>query len=66
VGRGLLRDAILRTLTAADSIGVRALILHARDPSAVAFYARHGFEASPTDAVHRVLLLKDIRASLGD
>jgi GNAT superfamily N-acetyltransferase len=66
VGRGLLRDAILRTLTAADSIGVRALILHARDPSAAAFYARHGFEASPTDAVHRVLLLKDIRASLGD
>ena len=64
VGAGLLRDAMLRTLTAAESIGVRALIVHARDASAAAFYERHGFEASPTDALHRVLLMKDLRASL--
>jgi predicted N-acetyltransferase YhbS len=66
VGRGLLRDAMLRTLTAAETIGVRALVVHARDTSAGAFYARHGFEASPTDPLHRVLLLKDLRASLAD
>jgi predicted N-acetyltransferase YhbS len=66
IGRGLLRDAMLRTLTAAESIGVRALIVHARDASAAAFYARHGFAPSPTDPLHRVLLMKDLRASLGD
>jgi predicted N-acetyltransferase YhbS len=66
VGRGLMRDAMLRTLSAADSIGVRALIVHARDRSAADFYARHGFEASPTDPLHRVLLMKDLRASLAD
>jgi predicted N-acetyltransferase YhbS len=64
VGSGLLRDAMLRTLTAAESIGVRALIVHARDQTAAGFYARHGFEASPTDALHRVLLIKDLRASI--
>jgi GNAT superfamily N-acetyltransferase len=66
VGRGLLRDAMLRTLTAAESFGVRALIVHARDAPAAAFYERHGFEASPTDALHRILLMKDLRASFGD
>jgi hypothetical protein len=57
---------MLRTLTAVASIGVRALIVHARDAPAAAFYERHGFEASPTDALHRILLIKDVRASLGD
>lgn len=57
---------MLRTLTAAESVGVRALIVHARDESAAAFYARHGFEPSPTDPLHRILLMKDLRASLGD
>jgi hypothetical protein len=42
------------------------LIVHARDGSAAASYARHGFEASPTDPRHRVLLMKDLRASLGE
>jgi len=45
---------------------VRALIVHARDESAGTFYARHGFEPSPTDPLHRVLLMKDLRASLVD
>ena len=66
IGGGLLRDAMLRSLAAADSIGMRALIVHARDPAAAAFYARHGFAASPTDPLHRILLLKDLRASVAD
>jgi hypothetical protein len=59
LGRGLLRDAMLRTLTAAGSIGVGALIVHARDDAA-GCYGRHGFETSPTDALHRILLLNDL------
>jgi hypothetical protein len=59
-----LRDTMLRTLAAAESIGVRALIVHARDASAAAFYERHGVEPSLSDALHRVLLIKDLRASI--
>jgi hypothetical protein len=40
--------------------------VHARDPSAAAFYERHGFEQSPTDPPHRILLMTALRASLDD
>lgn len=64
LGGGLLRDAIQRTLTVADSIGVRALVVHAVDERAAAFYGRFGFAPSPTDNLHLVLMLKDARAVL--
>jgi len=63
LGAYLLQDAILRTLNVADQIGVRALLAHASNESAAAFYARFGFEPSPTDALHMLLLLKDARAT---
>jgi predicted N-acetyltransferase YhbS len=62
LGAYLLQDAILRTLNVAEQIGVRALLAHASNESAAAFYARFGFEPSPTDALHMLLLLKDARA----
>lgn len=40
VGSGLLKDAVLRTLAAADIAGIRALAVHAKDDGAAAFY-RH-------------------------
>jgi hypothetical protein len=61
-----LRDAMLRTLAAADGIGVRALIVHGRDAAAAPFYARHGSEPSPTDPLHRIVVLEDLRASLAE
>jgi GNAT superfamily N-acetyltransferase len=64
LGAWLLRDAMLRALAAADTIGVRALLVHALDDDARAFYVRHGFEPSPTDRLHLMILLKDIAASL--
>ena len=64
VGRGLLREAILRTLEAAGIIGARALVVHAKDDPARAFYLRYGFQPSPTDPYHLVALLKDLKASL--
>lgn len=57
VGRGLLRDAVLRTLRAARIAGIRALLVQAIDGEAVAFYRRHGFEPSPTDAAVMLLSL---------
>jgi GNAT superfamily N-acetyltransferase len=65
LGAGLLRDAIQRTLIVADSVGVRALITHAANPSAAEFYAHFGFAPSPTDRLHLVLMLKDARAVIG-
>lgn len=47
IGRGLLKDALLRTLQVSRQVGVRALLVHAIDDEAKAFYAAHGFFAFP-------------------
>ena len=65
VGAGLLRDALERTMNAADIAGIRALAVHAKDESAAAFYQHFGFVPSPTDARHLFMLIKDIRAAAG-
>jgi GNAT superfamily N-acetyltransferase len=65
VGSGLLLDALGRTLQVADMIGVRALAVHAKDDSAVAFYQHFGFAPSPTDPRHLFMIIKDIRLAAG-
>jgi GNAT superfamily N-acetyltransferase len=62
LGAGLLKDAMLRTLKAADIAGIRAFAVHAKDDAARAFYERFDFVASPSDPYHLFRLLKDIRA----
>lgn len=64
LGKHLLRDAILRTIEAAELIGVRALLVHALHQQARDFYAHYGFEPSATDPLHLLLLIKDARAAL--
>jgi GNAT superfamily N-acetyltransferase len=64
LGSGLLKDAMLRTLPAADIAGIRAFAVHAKDEEARAFCERFGFIASPSDPYHLFRLLKDIRAVL--
>ena len=64
LGRGLLKDALLRTVQAADIAGLRAMLVHAKDDKAKAFYEHFGFEASPIDPLHLFLRLDDIRASI--
>jgi predicted N-acetyltransferase YhbS len=59
LGRSLLQDALLRSVGAARSVGIRALIVHAHEQAAD-FYARFGFESSPTDRLHLVMLMKDV------
>lgn len=49
VGRGLLKDAILRTVRVAGETGVRALLAHAMSPAAKAFYLKNGFRESPIE-----------------
>ena len=52
LGAGLLKDAMRRTLQAADIAGVRAFAVHAKDDRARDFYAHFGFIPSPTDPLH--------------
>jgi GNAT superfamily N-acetyltransferase len=65
LGAALLKDALLRSLQAADIIGCRAVLVHAKDQPARDFYRKYGFESSPIDDFHLFLLTKDIKASLG-
>ena len=42
----LLQDAVLRTMRAADILGIRGLLVHAISDAAKLFYEHHGFLAS--------------------
>jgi GNAT superfamily N-acetyltransferase len=64
LGRSLLQDVMLRCLDAAESIGARVLLVHAKHEAAKAWYLQYGFEESPTDPLHLLMLLKDVRAFL--
>jgi GNAT superfamily N-acetyltransferase len=64
IGAALLRDAMRRTVMAAEIGGLRALAAHAKDERAAAFYAHFGFSPSPTDPLHMFVLLKDVRRIL--
>lgn len=67
LGRGLLVDALKRTVQVASEVGVRALLIHARDEDARAFYLRHAeFVQSPTDELHLLLLIKDARKAFAE
>jgi hypothetical protein len=46
-------------------IGCRAVLVHAKDRTAQAFYRRYGFEPWPVDEYQLFLLMKDLKASLG-
>jgi GNAT superfamily N-acetyltransferase len=64
LGSGLLKDAMLRTLQAAEIAGIRAFAVHAKDDEAKGFYEHFDFLAAPSDPNHLFRLLKDIRAFL--
>ena len=66
LGRSLVQDALLQTAATAEHVGVRALLIHAETPEAATFYGRIStkFLKSPTDALHLLLLMKDLRAAI--
>lgn len=65
IGKALVRDALLRIIPASDSIGGRAVLVHAKDDQAKKFYEQLGFEPSSIDPLHLDLLIKDIKKTLG-
>lgn len=64
LGKGLFKDALLRTAQAAEVIAARSLLVHAKDEQAKQFYLRYNLEESPTHPMHLFLLLKDLRKAL--
>lgn len=66
LGTALVRDALLQTASVAESVGVRALLIHAETEQAADFYAAidPGVEPSPTDPLHVLLLIKDLSGEL--
>ena len=65
IGTALIRDALLKTVRAADTIGVRALLIHALDEDAAAFYDKFGFSRSPADSLVLMMPLKAVIERLG-
>jgi GNAT superfamily N-acetyltransferase len=64
VGRGLLKDAILRTLAVAKHAGIKALLVHALSDKARKFYLQCGFIESPLDPMVLMIPLKDTQHHL--
>ena len=60
LGAALLLDALRRILAAADIVGLRAVLVHAKDDAAKRFYEHFDFEPSPVDPMHLFLLVKEI------
>jgi GNAT superfamily N-acetyltransferase len=66
LGSGLLKDAVLRSIAAAEALGVRALLCHAISPRAKEFYLRYGFVESPLDPLTLMLNLSNFAAKPAD
>lgn len=66
IGAALLLDAVMRAAAVSDEIGCRGLLVHAESERARDFYLHviPEFEPSPTDPLHLVLLLKDVRKTI--
>lgn len=70
IGRGMVKEAVLRAVTAAEIVGVRAMLVHALSPEAKKFYQALGFAESPVDPMTLMLSIKEagreIAAVAGD
>ncbi len=64
LGRAMLKDALVRIAAAADIVGARAVLVHAIDAQAAAFYRRFDFVPCPENDLHLMLLMKDLRIGL--
>jgi GNAT superfamily N-acetyltransferase len=60
LGRAMFRDAAQRVAGAADTIGIRGIIVHAISEEARQFYIALGFDPSPADPMTLLITLKDL------
>lgn len=64
VARAMMRDAGLRVLHAADTIGIRGIIVHALSDNVRTFYEKVGFDPSPMDPMTLMITLTDLQAAI--
>jgi len=64
IGQALLRDAILRTLQAAEIAGIRAILAHAISERAKRFYEKWGFISSPVEPLTLMITVTDARKAV--
>jgi predicted N-acetyltransferase YhbS len=64
LGGALLKDAFYRTVSAAEIVGARAVLVHAIDTHAKAFYEHFNSEEFPAGTLHLMISLKDVRAAI--
>lgn len=63
IGAALLDDALVRVCRAAEQIAVRAVVVHATDQRAAAFYERFGFKALGATPRTLMVTLAALRAA---
>lgn len=66
LGPALLRDAILRTLQAAEIAGIRAILVHAISERAKRFYERWGFVSSPVEPMTLMITVAEAGKAIAD
>ena len=66
LGRALLRDAVLRITAAAHEVGIAAILVHALNDRAKAFYLEAGFAETSVEPMTLFLRIKDAKALLGE
>ena len=62
-GKAMLKDAIRRCLIVHEHVGFSALLVHAKDEDARAFYEKFGFIQSPTDPLHLFMSIETLEAA---
>lgn len=64
IGPALLRDAVLRTIQAAEIAGIRAILVHAISDRAKRFYEKWGFILSPVDPMTLIITLAEAQKAI--
>jgi GNAT superfamily N-acetyltransferase len=59
LGTALLRDAVLRVRSAAEIVGIRAILVHALGEPAKRFYEKYGFISSPIDPLTVLITISE-------
>ncbi len=65
IGADLLCDAVLRVVAAAETVGIRAILVHAISDVAKTFYEKHGFRASPVEPMTLMITIEEAQRMMG-
>jgi GNAT superfamily N-acetyltransferase len=64
LGLSLLQDAVLRVVGAAETVGVRVILVHAKSDDAKRFYMQYGFRESPLEPMTLIMTVAETRRML--